>query len=362
MLSLNNLLDSLGFETWMTILTTFILPIIALIGILLCSLSTWIFFNRRQFVDSSFVYYRLLCLVYIIQLVYNIPFGLLFSPHLFPKLNTNLFSTIYQVYYIGVSNFLYHYEDTLQIAILLTRMKMFSPLLKKYFTPSPPLISLALLITCLCIDFPLLFGFQSVSMGSYSSLEKEQNLTSSFYYFTSSTFSTTPFGNILLGVTNVFLNVFVSLIVGVTLNVISLIQYRSYLKERNQRDMERYMESFNLRIHDGSTQPMPHHLTTREKKERDIEKNMLYMILSLCTISILSRVILMFNFVYFYFYYSFFNSLLLFIIADIIFTLVPTVAIFVFYSFNKLFRKEFNKKFRQVYSESAVSNSNTITN
>ena len=45
--SLDQLLDLLGFSTWMTITASFVLPTINFIGIILCSLSAWIFFDKK---------------------------------------------------------------------------------------------------------------------------------------------------------------------------------------------------------------------------------------------------------------------------------------------------------------------------
>jgi hypothetical protein len=42
----------------------------------------------------------------------------------------------------------------------------------------------------------------------------------------------------------------------------------------------------------------PHELTPKENKDRKAEKNMFYMVLTLCTISLISRVLLMAILVY----------------------------------------------------------------
>ena len=152
------LLDSLGFDLVKTILATFILPIISILGTVLCLLSFWIF-SQRRFVDPIFFFYKLLCIVYVIHLVHNIPYGIIFAPRYFPYMNTYL-SAIYQIYYNVMTNFLYHFEDTLQMGILMTRIKIFSPFVKRYFSASPQLISLAFFFTCILIDLPVAFSFK----------------------------------------------------------------------------------------------------------------------------------------------------------------------------------------------------------
>ena len=48
--SLNELLEQLGFDLWKTVVNTFILPVINLIGTAMCSFSLWIF-SRSSFED-----------------------------------------------------------------------------------------------------------------------------------------------------------------------------------------------------------------------------------------------------------------------------------------------------------------------
>jgi hypothetical protein len=96
-LSLNELLDQLGFETWQTVINTFILPPINLIGIICCSFSLWIFF-RPSFSDPIFFYFKRLCFLNIQSLLLNIPFGILISPLYFPWINTYA-SSVFQIFY-----------------------------------------------------------------------------------------------------------------------------------------------------------------------------------------------------------------------------------------------------------------------
>jgi hypothetical protein len=96
--SLDQLLYVLGFTEWEIITSTFVLPALSFIGLVLCTLSFWIFLQEK-FKDPVFFYYRLLCLVYIIHLAHNTPSGLLFTPRYFPKIST--YSTsIYQIWHI----------------------------------------------------------------------------------------------------------------------------------------------------------------------------------------------------------------------------------------------------------------------
>ena len=357
---LDQLLDSLGFDPWKILIASFVIPIISLKGIFLCFLSVWIFF-QKSFKDPVFFYYRLLCIVYIVHLLHNIPRGLLNSPRYFSKMDT-YFSSVFLIYYTSMSYFLFHFEETLQMAILLTRMKIFSPFVKKHFSAKPWHISVAFFLTCLFIDTPFsTLSFQVSSFGTYSYYDPSTHSAqiATFYYFSSSKFSLTLSGRIILAFTVPFLNLFLSIIAGISLNIISVYKYRSYVSDRREKNEDYTRDAYNRNQNDNHvntgvdeievvvfTEPArPKKWTEKEINENKAEKNMLYMALTLCSISILARLLLICVYIFFLYFNSFFYSLILIIITLSMYTLVATSAILVFYSFNKMFREEFQKRF-----------------
>jgi hypothetical protein len=357
MLSLDQLLDSLGFDLWKTISATFVIPSFSLIGAILCLLSLWIFF-KKKFKDPVFFYYRLLCIVYIIHLLHTIIFGFLFSPRYFPRMNT-YFSSIYLIYYSALTNFLFHFQETLQIAILLTRMKIYNSFVNKHFSAKPWVISFSFFLTCLFINVPTsLLAVKVDSMGTFyyndDTSNSSQQTMDELYYLTASKFSFTIYGQILFALILVFLNLFLSLLVGIILNVVSVSQYRSYVRDRREKD-EAYSrvnydkksntEDVEIQVVVVAVVSRPKVLTQKEKNENKSEKNMFQMALSLCSISIVSRFLICFVVVYFLFFNSFSHTLSLSIINFSIYTIVYGGSIFVFYYFNKMFRQEFKKTF-----------------
>ena len=82
----------------------------------------------------------------------------------------------------------------------------------------------------------------------------------------------------------------------------------------------------------------------REAKEQQIERNMFRMSFTLCTISILSRFILMCCYIFYFIYNTFSNYLIVPVTGNSIFNLVPTMSTFFFYSFNQMFRDETRNK------------------
>jgi len=196
--SLDQLLDKLGFIEWGIVTTTLALPSVSLVGIVFCALSAWIFL-QSTFKDPVFFYYRLLCIVYVIHLAHNIPRGLLFTPRYYPQINT-YFTSIYLIYFSNITTFLFHFEETLQMGILLMRMKIFIPFVKRHFLASPKKASLAFFLTCLCIDAPLAFVLKIANFGSYYYFDSNngEKKFATFYYFINSDFSATLLGKILL--------------------------------------------------------------------------------------------------------------------------------------------------------------------
>ena len=183
----------------------------------------------------------------------SISYGVTIWPLYFPGLNSYV-TSVYKIYHSFLALLFFHFEDVLQMAILLHKMKLFSPFVKKYFSKSPQFISL-------------------------SQKEVEDLQMSSIH---------------------------------------------------NRPTTSRELLQVNQ----------------REKIERKIEKNMLYMALTLCSMSILSRFIFMIGYVYYFLFNTFSNSLTIGVVSYFIFTFGPTVSIFVFYSFNNTFRDELNKRLR----------------
>jgi hypothetical protein len=343
--SLDHLLDTFGFDAWKTIIASFILPMTSLVGLALCLLSVWIF-SHEKFKDPVFFYYRLLCIIYIIHLMHNIPRGIFFSPRYLQNINTYI-SSIYLIYSACFTSFLFHYEETLQMAILLTRMRLFSPFVKKHFTSKPWLISLSFFLACLLINIPFIFALKVESFGSYSYEEDSSKVSKRiayFYYFKSSDFSMSPTGRLLLGFTGPFLKTIVLVIVDVALNVVSVSLYRTYIRERREKE-----NALNESQPTTSSKVVrTKEFTRKEINENKAERNMFFMALTLCSISIVSRLFFVFSFVYIFYFNSFSDILFLNIINLAIYTLVPTMAIGVFYFFNKLFRQVIREKIKNL--------------
>jgi len=163
--SISVLLAKLDFHTSRTLIITFILPAINLIGAVFGSLSLWIFFGP-SFSDPIYFYYKLLCFINILNSLHNVPYSVSIWPLYFPWINSYALN-VFKIYHLFLSVLFFHFEDVLTMAILLHKMKLFSPFVKKHFSKSPQLISFSLFLTCLFIDVPFIFGLEVGSRGDY---------------------------------------------------------------------------------------------------------------------------------------------------------------------------------------------------
>jgi hypothetical protein len=246
-------------------------------------------------------------------------------------------------------------------------MKIFSPFVKKHFSARPIIVCFSFFFTCLCIDLPVIFSQQVDSYGTYFIFDDMSNTTKNFtfYYTNSSGFSKTLLGRTLSAFT-VFTNLFLLVVVGIILNIVSVLKYKSYVRQRREREktynrvpisnhnnqqtvtnMESGFEIQHVSVE--HSQSYRQKLTQKEINENRAEKNMFYMALTLCSISILSRILLIISAIYFILFNSFSTTLITYALNITIQTLVPTSAIFVFYSFNKMFREECSRIFSSYF-------------
>ena len=138
--SLDVLLGKLKFQTWQATILTFLLPPINLMGAVFCSFSLSIFF-RSTFSDPIYFYYKLLCFINTLNSLHNMFFGVSIWPVYFPWINSYV-TSVFKIYYSFFSFLFFHFEDVIQMAILLHKMKLFSPFVKKHFSKSPKFVSL----------------------------------------------------------------------------------------------------------------------------------------------------------------------------------------------------------------------------
>ena len=155
-----------------------------------------------------------------------------------------------------------------------------------------------------------------------------------------SEFSKSSWGELTLGVTYVFLNIFMTLSSGILLSILSVVQHMSYLKKRIAR------VSPQMKINPVcSSQNSSGSMRFTDGNKFKISNSMFFMTLTLCSISIGSRLLFTLCYVFYFLFDTFSTVIVIGSLSSVIFTLVPSTAIFIFYSFNQLFRQEIQSMF-----------------
>ena len=140
--------------------------------------------------------------------------------------------------------------------------------------------------------------------------------------------------------------------------------YRSYVRERRDKDEAYTRISYNQSQTITNVEEIQvvvstkaRKLTQKEINENRAERNMFNMALTLCSISILSRVLLIFLYICFFFFTSFSQSLILLIQLVYVYAFAPIVAVFIFYFFNKRFREKLSEKYSNKKSSNKIQTS-----
>ena len=353
-LSVDEILDQWGFQLWQDSVNHFFVPTIALSGAGASLLNAWILIKHRsKFTDPVFVYFRLLSLVCLAGSLIILPNLFCYSPRFFPSIDTYACGICLLIGRFLIP-FFYHYCSTLEISILLTRMKAFNPFIKKHFIISPKTISLVLFLACLIIGLPVLFSISIVNRGDFYYFDADGlRHTATFYDMTSSQFVMSLLGKLSLIAAYIF-GVLFTLIVAVIVNVVSILQYKAYLMRLEREAAVIQMRINNIQPSSSSKSELKKLpveiqkiLNQKERNQRKIEKNMFGMALTLCTISIVSRILITVNVVLYLLFFSLSVVKVSVTLSLVTYALVFATPIFVFFKFNRAFRRELRRVFRR---------------
>jgi len=332
---LDDLLYSLGFLPISIYICEIILPIVAFIGCILCTLSLWIFFNRK-FTATIYWYFRVVTIANLIQLAFAIPYGICFTPKYFPSMNSYS-CAIVQCAYIPFGNFTSHFVAILEIAILLERIKIMNPFVKKHFTISPKKMILVTFFACLLFNSIYALAVIPETGGDFFYFDSDGNKrVNTFWFVSTSPLAQSTIGSIVMIVV-FFIKDVLTLITTLILNIISWFELKNYIKKRSLLIRRRNaigpipFESVNdsTRISDAQSE------TQYSKKKKNLK-----LILIMCLISIVERITIVTASVYFLFFTDYI-SILLYAFADLVYVVGPSISFFVFYQFNRDFKREF---------------------
>ena len=332
--TLQDFLDYLGDSKYVDIFYLYAFPITGALGVVLSTLNVWIFL-QKEFSQPCYDYYRVLTVNYLIELIFCIPYGLCYSPRYLPQLDSHA-CTLYEIFYVPLASFSFHYSGLIEIAIQLDRMKNFTPFLKKHNTMPPRMLCLILAVFCLLMNIFIGFVYVSVPLDWYY-YENGQVRMGSIYFFVVSDLALSKIGSVVL-ITIYVLRDFVTLLVGVILNITCFVQMKRFLGQK-------YAMFKTPRT--SSSDPN----NKKQLASQSSEKKMSLMVCTLCLISILSRITTTTGNIYYFLAQFDFYAQLLAGLDDYAVVLNSTLSFFVFYHFNKKFRQEFIKVLRKFYTK-----------
>ncbi len=318
---LDDLLFSFGYLPISVQTYGIIIPIIAFIGCILCTLSLGIFF-KKKFSAPIYWYFRVVTIANIIQLAFAIPFGICFSPKYIPNMDSYSCALV-QCAYLPFLSFTSHFVAILQIAILLERIKIMNPFVKKHFTISPKKMILIICFACLLFNSIYALFYVPYLGGDFFYFDsygiKRPN---SFWIVSTSTFAQSTLGSILM-IALLFVKDILTLITTLILNIVSLIELKYYIKN------------------------------VQNEARNSTKKNHIKLILIMCSISIVERTAFVTANVYFLFSTDY-VAYLLGAISDLAFVVGPSVSFFVFYQFNRDFNGEFINVVKKIFTKIKV--------
>jgi hypothetical protein len=305
---LDDLLFSFGYWPITIYMYQIILPIVAFIGCILCTLSLWIFY-KKKFSAPIYWYFRVITIDNLIQLLFAIPYGICTTPKYFPDMDSYACALV-QCAYLPFLAFTSHFVAILQIAILFERIKIMNLFVKKHFTISPKKMILITFFPCASLISAYTLLYVPYFGGDfYYSVSNGIQRVNGFWFVSTSTLAQSEIGSILM-IALLFVKDILTLITTITLNIVSLIELKNYIKNVQN-------EIQNLK-----------------------KKNHIKLILIMCSISIVERIAFVIANVYFLFSTDY-VAYLLGAISDLAFVVGASISFFVFYNFNKDFKGEF---------------------
>jgi hypothetical protein len=308
----------------------------------------WILFDKK-FTASTYNYFRIITLSHIVQLAFAIPYGMCYTPAFFPKMNSYS-CAIVQCVYIPYSSFASNFAALLEIGVLFERMKIMNSFVKKHFTITPSKVILITLFPCLLLNSIYAFVYVPYNGGEYyyyTSTSGIQNVNS-FWYVSTSPLADSFIGQIFL-IVFYFLRDILTMTLTIVLSTVSLVEMKSYFKKRDQ-----ILHYPTIAIQIVSSNQSMNTVVNQSEKRKKSEKSAIKLVLTKCFISTIMRSVMLIGDIY-YLFSSNYLVILLGSIKGLVLVVGPSMSYFVFYHFNRDFRKKFlnmtshfHKKFRQM--------------
>jgi hypothetical protein len=272
-------------------------------------------------------------------LAFAIPYGVCFTPTYFPSMDSYSCS-ITECAYIAYSNFSLHFVAILEIVVLLERIKIMNPYLKKHFKITPQKMVPIIFFPCLLFNsiFSLaIFPDVGGDFIYYDSNGVER--VNTYWFVNSSPLVQSSIGSICM-IVFYFIRDVLTLITTLILNIVTLIELNNYFKKRNAIfRRSNLVNALSTHSPIDSSTPTTGALN-HNAREKAMAKSQIKLVLIMCLISVVTRVISVLSSIY-YLFSTDYIAVLLSAISDLVFVVGPSVSFFIFYVFIKDFKKDF---------------------
>jgi len=264
---------------------------------------------------------------------------------------------ILQCFYIPFANFTSHFVAILEIAILLERIKIMNPFVKKHFTISSKNMILITFFPCLLFNSYYALCNVPYFAGEFYYFDSNGiERVNSFWFASTSTLAQSTIGSILT-IAFFFIKDVLTLITTIVLNAVTLFELKIYFKNRSLLiGRHNVVGPIPVESTNNSTRISEALNETQNSKK----KNHIKLMLIMCSMSMAERISSVLINVYSLFSIDYITFLLA-TFQDMVFVLGPSVSFFIFYHFNGDFKREFsnvaNKFILKFKSISTVSES-----
>jgi hypothetical protein len=322
------------------ILYTYPNTIISIIGSILNIFCVIVYF-KKEFNSPMFFYFRILSICFLIQNLTAIPYSLCNAPR-YQSEELRKPCAYYITSYVAFGSLLAYYESVLEIAILLDRLRTFNNTIKKYLTLTPQKFSILLFVICLLVDLFYMVVFTPQEFAWYNYKEDGTLERKSVWFVVATTFATSSIGRILTVLTY-FVREFVTIIFTVGFSIFLLNYMRAYFKNKAKMAKKPAVTAPVPNIA-SSVQPASNQQQSSSKQMSNAEEKFLQLVIVQCSLTILTRTNFFICCVMALFKY---DALVQIWCGVADFNLVFTAAVpfFIYFFFNKLFKKEFLKLF-----------------
>ena len=314
--------------------------IIATIGSILNIFSVIIYF-KKEFSSELFFYFSVLSVCYLIQTTT----GTLYSYCNVGRYQTDAIRkpcAYYLTSFVAFGSFLSYYESVLEIAILLDRLKLFNKTIKKYLTLKPRLFCLILFVICFFVHLFYMFAYTPQEFVWYNYKQDGTLERKSVWNVVTSNFALSNISRIFIILTYIVREL-VTIIFCIGFSLFLSNYMRTYFKNKakmvNKTVLTMALSKSRAVIQSKSTQ------LSSVKQLNNCEEKFLQLVIAQCSLTVFTRSNFFICCVMALFNYGPLTQMWC-AVADFSIFLTPAVSFFLYFFFNKLFKREFLKLFQ----------------